>query len=78
MKWREYPTETDRKRDQGATGPRAGVMREGLRWGPGPQLRTSWVIPADPPRRMVLVHEAPHGRSWSAADQDQPLKERTR
>ena len=76
MKWREYPTETDRKKDQGATGPRAGEMREGQRWGPGPQLRTSWAILDGPPERLVLVHEAPHGRSWSSAEDDQVLKPR--
>jgi hypothetical protein len=75
VKWREYPTEADRKADQGASGPCNGATVEGQRWGPGPTLRTSWAIVPGPPRRMVLVHEAPHGRSWSAADQDQPLGE---
>jgi hypothetical protein len=78
MKWREYPDEAARKQDQGATGPHNGEMREGPRWGPGPTMRTSWAIIEGPPRRLALVHVAPHGRSWSSAEDNQPLQERAR
>jgi hypothetical protein len=73
VKWREYQDEAARKQDQGANGPRNGTMREGQRWGPGPQLRTTWAVIEGPPRRLALVHEAPHGRSWSSAEDNQPL-----
>jgi hypothetical protein len=78
VKWREYPDEAARKQDQGATGPRNGTMREGNRWGPAPELRTTWAIFPGPPGFMALVHEAPHGRSWSLAQDNQPLQERAR
>jgi hypothetical protein len=78
VKWREYETEAARKQDQGATGPRNGTMREGHRWGSGPQLRTAWAISEGPPRVLAIVHEAPHGRSWSLAQDNQPLSERAR
>jgi hypothetical protein len=77
VKWREYPDEAARKQDQGATGPRNGTMRTGHRWGPGPELRTTWVIDTEA-CVMALVHEAPHGRSWSFAADNQQLRERAR
>jgi hypothetical protein len=78
VKWREYPDEAARKQDQGANGPRNGTMREGPKWGPGPELRTVWAVIPGPPHAMALVHEAPHGRSWSLAQDNQPLQERAR
>lgn len=78
MKWREYPTEADRKRDQSPGGPAGGIERTGQKWSSGPTVGTSWAVTDDMPRRMALVHRSPIGPDWSAADQDQLLGERAR
>jgi long-subunit fatty acid transport protein len=53
-----------------------GIERTGRKWSAGPTIGTTWAIPDDHPRRMSLVHRSAIGPDWSAADQDQPLKER--
>lgn len=76
MKWREYPTEAARNRDKALGGPTGGIERTGQKWSAGPTIGTSWAVPDDAPRRLALVHRSPIGPDWSAADQDQLLKER--
>jgi hypothetical protein len=76
MKWQEYPTEAERNRDKSPGGPAYGIERTGRKWSAGPTIGTIWAIPDDHPRRMSLVHRSAIGPDWSAADQDQPLKER--